>query len=67
MNCSQTNLVDRPTQLFYIWVFVCRYLKDTAGQSTDMQTYLWYVDVCVVSEADLVVGGIVGVVHLSSW
>lgn len=32
-----------------------------------MQTYLWYVDVCVVSEADLVVGGIVGVVHLSSW
>jgi len=29
-----------------------------------VQPSLWYVDVCVVSEADLVVGGIVGVVHL---
>ena len=31
-------LVDRPTQLFYIWIFICylcKYtnLKDTAGQS----------------------------------
>ena len=32
-----------------------------------MQTHLRYVDVCVVSEANLVVGGIVGVVHLSNW
>ena len=29
------SLVDRPTQLFYIWIFICKYtnLKDTAGQS----------------------------------
>ena len=29
------GVVNRPTQLFYIWIFICKYtnLKDTAGQS----------------------------------
>ena len=67
LNCSQTNLVDRPTQMFYIWISVCWYLNDTTGQPAHMQTHLRYVDVCFVSEADLIVGGIVGVVHLSNW
>ena len=31
------DLVDRPTELFYIWIFICKYtnLKDTAGQSAN--------------------------------
>ena len=33
---SHLSVVDRPTQLFYIWIFICcKYtnLKDTAGES----------------------------------
>ena len=31
-------VVDRPTQLICIWIFICKYtnLKDTAGQSANV-------------------------------
>ena len=30
---ARWGLVDRPTQLFYIWIFIFTNLKDTAGKS----------------------------------
>ena len=35
MKGGGVSIVDRPTQLFYIWIFICKYtnVRDTAGQS----------------------------------
>ena len=35
------EVVDRPTQLFYIWIFICNYTKliNTAGQSSRGKLY----------------------------
>ena len=39
------TLLDCPTQLFYIWIFVCVYtnLKDIAGQSARVNVALFFL------------------------
>ena len=35
---AHVKLVDRPTQLIYIWIFICQHTstKDIAGQSANL-------------------------------